>query len=120
MDHRHSLPERSNTALAAPLCRVPARPSGYLSPARVGTPDPLGWAPLIRSDGYHTPARVGTPDPSHSYNGIREARTQRYERFEQGGSKRSNAALKLNPTPASIPFIHLPLLVIFSIIKGCG
>ena len=100
MDHRHSLPECSNTALAAPLCRVPARPSGYLSPARMATPDPLEWAPLIRA--------------------IREPRAARYERFEQGCSKRSYAALKLNTIPASIPLIHLPLFISFCIIKGCG
>ena len=64
----------------------------------------------------------GTFDPSDtrgSYQAIRAIRITAYERLEQDGSKRSSIALNLNRNPASInKLIHLPLLVIFRIIKG--
>ncbi|EPF31017.1 hypothetical protein HMPREF9194_01346 [Treponema maltophilum ATCC 51939] len=71
----------------------------------------------------YLPERADTfvpPDTRSSIRAIRASRIRRYERFEQSGSKRPNAALNLNRKPACIKLIHLPLLVIFSISKACG
>ena len=83
------------------ICDVPIRKNISLPP--------FGGSHSLRSEEAASLARR-EKDPS----------PERVDTFDPSGTKRSNASLKLNPIPASIPLIHLPLLYRFCIIKGCG